>query len=230
MPKDHYVTETYLTKREDRVTSNDGMTPAEREKVRLGRRSLKVAQTSPVVAALALFGSISFPIFTYYSLQNEIRISQLKQRAFSVSGYITEDACLKKDGEKVAATVYTTKLRNAGDIPIKGVVVTLQPSEQTPAKVIDRQAIHADPPTRLKIEDAGAGSLLVIYEDPLPPRSTYSLIVAKTPYQAPVLSPGGIIDDPNDDPPEAWAESEVSNSRVAWAHAWSLDDPQPCPQ
>jgi hypothetical protein len=60
-------------------------------------------------------------------------------------------------------------------------LVTLKPSNT--AKIIDRQAIHADPPTRLKIEDAEAGALLVTYEGTLPPRSTYSLIVAKTPYQ-----------------------------------------------
>jgi hypothetical protein len=209
------------------VTSNDGMTPAEREKVRLDRRSLKVAQTSLVVAALALCGSILLPIFTYYSLQNDIRISQLKQRAFSTFGYITGDACLKKDGGKVVATVYTAQVKNAGDIPIKDVVVTLQPNKATKAGV-DRQAIHADPPTRLKIEDAGAGSLSVTYEDPLPPRSTYSLIVAKSPYEA--IPDDDTITRDYDPPPETWAASEVSNSRVAWEQGWTLDNSEPCPQ
>src|SRR5262249_17874964 len=100
------------------------LTPAESAKVAHERRTYNLARAGFAVSVLALIGSITSPIVTYYWFQGDFRIRELKLKGLTAEGNIDEQLLFCNNKLNKRTTYYLT-LFNSGDLPIDKIRLTV---------------------------------------------------------------------------------------------------------
>lgn len=129
-----------------------------------------------IVAVLALIVAIVAPLVTYFALQNDIRIQQLKATALRVSDYAMGGHILE-DGKHAYVQTFIVQIIHEGQLPVDSVEVIFDYKGDT-EKYFNDVEITTDPP--LAYEKTIKGNVLTVsFTSPLAPGEDVSLSIEK---------------------------------------------------